>query len=233
MYQQVHPEIRNNLLKGEKVLWSGQPDRTILVLKSSPIALFGIIFLAMPISMLVLVGGFVPGFFFCFIGLFILIGGAITFGPVIYAFLAAKVTFYAITNRRLITRGGVIGTDFKFTEFDKIQTVDVVVGFWDKGRGTGSVNATLPGVSYVSTGRSGHVRANMHVLAAIYRPYEVQKILNDAIKEYEDEKSGHFERRPSKRRTKRDEVDSIMFCRFCGSEIPQDSAFCAKCGKKL
>jgi hypothetical protein len=230
MYQQVHPEIQRNLLKEEKILWTGRPDGTILVLRSSPMALFGMLFMGVAIFMMAMTG-FV-GMVICFLLPFLLIGFAVGFGPMIYAYLSARVTYYAITNRRLITRGGVIGTDFKFTEFDKIQTVDVDVGFWDKGRGTGSVRATLPGVSYVSTGRHGHVRANMHVLAAISRPYQVQKVLNDAIKEYEDEKSGRTAHRPARRRA-RAEPDAVMFCRYCGAEIPQDSSFCAKCGEKL
>jgi len=28
-------------------------------------------------------------------------------------------------------------------------------------------------------------------------------------------------------------MDSFMFCRYCGANIPADSVFCAKCGKRL
>jgi uncharacterized membrane protein YdbT with pleckstrin-like domain len=86
-------------------------------------------------------------------------------------------TEYMITDRRIITQTGAIGLDTRFVNLDKIQEVYVQVGLTDKMFGTGTLYATTAGHVYVDTaGR--YARPS---LAALKNPYEVQKLLQDAL----------------------------------------------------
>lgn len=90
-------------------------------------------------------------------------------------------TEYMITNQRLITQTGAVGLDTRFVDLSKIQEVYVNIGLIDKVFGTGSVIAVTAGFVLVGTRTPGVlVRPS---LAALREPYEVQKILQEAIKE--------------------------------------------------
>ena len=53
-------------------------------------------------------------------------------GNTVRAFREVKNLEYAITDKRIIIRSGVIGIDFKFINYTEIDSVNVKVGFIDK-----------------------------------------------------------------------------------------------------
>ena len=100
-----------------------------------------------------------------------------TVGSPILGLMRYQNTEYMITDQRIITQTGAIGLDTRFVDFDKIQEVYVKVGFIDKMFGTGTVLAVTAGYVYVGTG-GPFMRPS---LAALKEPYEVQKLLQEAI----------------------------------------------------
>jgi uncharacterized membrane protein YdbT with pleckstrin-like domain len=89
-----------------------------------------------------------------------------------------------ITDQRVITQTGAIGLDTRFVEFDKIQEVYVQVGFIDKMFGAGTLYVATAGFTgFVPAGRYGYGGAQdlRPSLAALKEPYEVQKLLQEAI----------------------------------------------------
>lgn len=85
-------------------------------------------------------------------------------------------TFYAFTNKRILTSKGSFGIDFRSVEYDKIIETHVYTDFTKFGNG--NVIIETPGVF----GGGSTVRNNQVVLKLIKNPYEVFKTL----KQYQD-----------------------------------------------
>ncbi len=93
-------------------------------------------------------------------------------------------TEYIITDKRLITQTGAVGLDTRFVDFDKIQEVYVKIGIADRLFGTGSLYAMTAGFSGFGPAGSygyGGMQGFRPNLAALREPYEVQKLLQEAI----------------------------------------------------
>ncbi|TET28748.1 MAG: PH domain-containing protein, partial [Candidatus Bathyarchaeum sp.] len=90
--------------------------------------------------------------------------------------------------QRLITQTGAIGLDTRYVDLEKIQEVNVNIGFIDKLFGTGNIFA--PSASQASIGaivtdsRFSYTQIIYRPnLAALKEPYKVQKLLQEAMKE--------------------------------------------------
>ena len=123
--------------------------------------------------------------------LFVLIPFFIVFAftfDTIMLFLSYKNTEYAITNQHLITQTGAIGLDTRFVDLEKIQEVNVNIGFIDKLFGTGNIFAlsfsqASIGAILTDSGFSYPQIIYRQNLAALKEPYKVQKLLQEDIKE--------------------------------------------------
>jgi hypothetical protein len=224
------------LRSGERIVWYGRPVKAALTRKFLPFAAIGIIMVLMSVFMFIPMMAFnsmmgdAPGgsigssFYASFIGffiVFIIIGLAIGLLPFIVANMLAKNLHYAITDQRLITLGGIFGPGIQSTDFDKVQSVDVVVGFFDRSFGTGTIIAALPGMVYSG---QGHYRQAGHSFQAVASPYMVQKTLMGVMDDYNRAKTG-VPATPSK-------AKGSKFCRYCDAKLPGDSKFCSGCGKE-
>lgn len=204
---QPSEELRSVLRPDEKIVWYGKPTPSIAVLRSLPRSVFGLIFLF--VAILVIFTGEAPALIFG--SIFLTIALLMVVGGPLYAYLRMKVIEYVITNKRLITKYGIIGRDYRFTEIDKIQSVDVIVDFWDKVFNAGKVRATLMGIGG-------------HTFSSINDPYEVQKIINDMMDQM---------RAPSPAAPPPSAPGAKIFCKYCGASIDADSTFCGSCGRKI
>ena len=201
-------ELEKVLDKDEKVFWEGQPKFWPFVLGGGSVAfIFGIIWMAflvpffiplifagtatsamtingvpikgmdsMALIMFVLFGGG------CMLLPFLIIGLGMMFGVPVYQFLVYKNMYYAITNKRVIVQGGVVGRDFQFIDFDQITNAEVNVGFWDKlvGKNSGSILLSSAGTFVGYSNRHGsNVAARPYTLSNIENPYEVFKLFKD------------------------------------------------------
>ena len=235
MQSRVPPEIVEMLRPDEQVIWNGRPVKAALTRKFLPFAGIGLIMVLMSLAMFIPMmsfnssfgdagGGFGSTFTGMFFGMMIatvVIGIVICLVPFIIANMLANNLYYAITDQRLLTLGGIFGPGMQSTDFDKVQSVDVVVGFFDKSFGTGTVFAALPGIVY--SGR-GHYRGAGHSFQAVEDPYKVQKIVTERMDNYNRAKTG-VPASPSK-------AKGAKYCRYCDAKLPGDSRFCSACGKE-
>lgn len=167
---------------GERVLWSGKPVKLAFLFSGSGAGFFG------PIVMVPIV----LAFFGLWAATFAMTGGAPYFvlffvlivilaavGSPMWQLMRYRNTKYMITNQRLITQTGAVGLDTRFVDLDKVQEVYVKVGLMDKVFGTGSVIVVTAGFVPIASTRQGVlVRPS---LEALREPYEVQRILQEAI----------------------------------------------------
>ena len=178
----------------EKVLWSGKPVRNAFILPGLISIPVGIIFLGFAIFWMgTAASAGAPDEFSLFGSLFVLIGIGIAFGPFLFQLLRYRNTEYMITDKRIITQTGAIGLDTRFVDFEKVQEVYVQIGVIDKLFGTGSLYAMTAGFSgFVPRGGYGYgyggFAGNRPSLAALKEPYEVQKLLQEAIEKSKKEK---------------------------------------------
>jgi uncharacterized membrane protein YdbT with pleckstrin-like domain len=172
----------------EKVLWSGKPEKKAFVLPVLGFVPFGLFFLGF--SIFWMWGAFSAGApdFFTVFGLpFVVAGFGITVGPLVWQLLRYRNTEYVITDKRIITQTGAVGLDTRFVDFDKIQEVYVKIGIIDRLFGTGSLYAMTAGSSNFGPAMSpyGYGFGGMHgfrpSLAALKEPYQVQKLLQEAV----------------------------------------------------
>jgi membrane protein YdbS with pleckstrin-like domain len=173
----------------EKVLWSGKPEKKAFVLPAIASIPIGLFFLGFSLFWMwgVSTASGAPEFFVLFGLLFVIIGFGITIGPLIWQLLRYRNTEYMITDKRLITQSGAIGLDTRFVDFDKIQEVYVKIGVFDKLFGTGSLYAMTAGSSTFGPAMNpyGYGFGGMYgfrpSLAALKEPYQVQKLLQEAV----------------------------------------------------
>ena len=176
------------LNESEKMLWSGKPVRKAFVLPALGSVPFGLFFLGFSLFFLLGVSSTgAPGFFTLFPLLFVVVAVGITFGPLLWQLLRYRNTEYVITDRRLITQTGAVGLDTRFVDFEKIQEVYVKIGIFDRLFGTGSVYVMTAGFSGFnpSMGPYAYGFGGMYgfrpSLAALKDPYNVQKLLQEAV----------------------------------------------------
>lgn len=172
----VPQDLREMLDKNEKILWAAKPKKAPFVLKSIAALIVIIPFLVMPIIVFWIAGPaiihpFVIMFFLFWYGILSLI--ALT--P-LYNFLMWKNIWYALTNKRIIVRTGLIGIDYDVLELENIQQVNVNVGLVDKIFGTGTITLQSIGVKPLT-------------LWAVEEPYKAQKMIRHAIEEAKSNRS--------------------------------------------
>ena len=103
----------------------------------------------------------------------------------LFLVLKYQKTFYAITNKRVIIRTGIVGVDFKSLDLGNIGATDVYVGLLDKilGNKTGSIcfgSASSPLNSQNS---------NAYAFRHVENPYQTYKEIKLKIDEYKNGKA--------------------------------------------
>lgn len=170
--------IEDILNDGEKVLWRAKPNSRSYILsavvKMLPLALlwmaadsFFIVIIAtqmkagtLPLAMLAFI---IPFFLLHLTPVWIWLRN------IIRSVAEIKNIEYAITDRRIILRSGVIGIDFKFVNFTEIDSINVRVGCVEKLFKVGDI--------YINSS------VNSAVLQDIDTPYDIgrklQKVVSD------------------------------------------------------
>ncbi len=112
---------------------------------------------------------------------------AIVLGPSLWQLMRYRNTEYMITDKRILTQTGAIGLATRFVDFDKIQEVYVKIGVFDRLFGTGSLYAMTAGSPLLGASMTpyqygfGGMYGLRPSLAALKEPYEVQKLLQEAV----------------------------------------------------
>lgn len=148
------------LEKDEKILWEGRPELLPFIFN------IGTLISAVGIPIAISQSSNTSG-------LNILVILVLLALPV-YQLLVHGHTCYAITNKRVILQGGLIGRDFQTIDFDKITNAEVDVGIFDKliGGGSGSI---LLFSGKIMRQSEGMVTEVPYRLSNISNPYEIFK----------------------------------------------------------
>lgn len=163
-------ELQDVLFEGENVLWQGVPDKFCYVWRKVgrllPIAVIWLLFDGFFISTVIATGMdketwwfFVIFFAFHLLPVWKTIGGLVT------ARLEYKNIIYAVTDKRVIVRTGLVGLDFENINYTDISNVRADVSVIERLRHVGSV--------FITTASGQAV-----CLAAVQEPYKVYKKIN-------------------------------------------------------
>ena len=163
-------DLNDILFEGEQVLWEGKPNKFCYIWRTSgallPFAIIWLLFDAFFIGVTVSTGA--TGEMFWFLLLFFgfhLMPVWICAGKFIKANAEYKNVVYAITDKRVIIRTGVIGVDFDSINYTDISKIKADVSVIESIFSVGSV--------FISTS-SGE----MACIASVKDPYKVAKMLN-------------------------------------------------------
>lgn len=145
-------KIEQILEKDEKILWQGGISRALLGFEIFILFLFLILLVYWQISWS-----------------FVLI---LLFAAVIY-FAYQLIKEFLLTNKRLILKSGLIGTDFKSVYFNEIKSIDLRVDLIDKIFSIGTININI---GLISSG----VNIKLNHLDDCYLAYQkIQEISSD------------------------------------------------------
>ena len=122
-----------------------------------------------------------------FIGIIVLTAGL---AILLLNFFSNLVKEYAITNKRVIIKSGLIGTDYKSIYFEQISQVIIDVGLIGKIFGTGNLKIDTGKTDTYSAGGRGaggmnysriQTKTMYEILKDIDNPYEVYKMIQPSI----------------------------------------------------
>lgn len=170
-------DIQNNdiddvLNSDEKVLWRAKPNAKSYVLanflKMLPIAIVWLLFDGIFITVITIgmIHDSIPTDILWFVVPFFMLHLTpvwIWIYNTVRAFREVSNIEYAITDRRIIIRSGVIGIDFKFVNYTEIDSVNIRVGFIDRIFKVGDI--------YVNSS------VNSAVLWDVANPYQIGRAL--------------------------------------------------------
>ena len=167
------PSLLEMLHEGEQVLWSGKPKKSAFiankVLRLLPLVL---LWFAVDVGFLCAVYIFdVPTVVRIVVTAFIavhLLPFWIWLSDILTASALHKNTEYAITDRRILLRDGLLGIDFRSVLYSEIKAVNLRVGLVDRMFKVGDLY-------FVSSGSRGNVFFDLE------RPYEVYKIAQKIV----------------------------------------------------
>lgn len=166
----MNDSLQDILFDGEQVLWQGTPDKFCYVWrkvgKLLPFAIIWLLFDGFFIGMTLATGAAkeIWWFLVIFFGFHLLPVWKV-FGSLIKSRLEYKNIVYAVTDKRVIVRTGLIGLDFENINYTDISNVRADVSVIEKLRNVGSVFITTASGSTIC-------------LASIQEPYQVHKKIN-------------------------------------------------------
>lgn len=166
----MNTNLKDVLFEGEIVLWQGVPDKFCFVWRSVgkllPFAIIWLLFDGFFIGVTVSTGDLGEMWWFLLIFFALHLMPVWLFvGQLIKRLAEHKNVIYAVTDKRVILRNGVIGLDFENLNYTDISNVHANVSVIERIRKVGSV--------FITTS-SGAVMC----LTAIPEPYKVYKMLN-------------------------------------------------------
>lgn len=99
----------------------------------------------------------------------------------IIKFSVDYVKVFTITDKRIIIKSGIIGTDYNSIYFTEIKTVNVRVDLIDKIFAVGTINIDTGKVETVTNKNQSKTQTAYDRLVSIDNPYEVYKILQSNL----------------------------------------------------
>jgi|GEM_PF-1667409 len=183
-------EIANVLEPNEKIIWQDKINRKVMTfyLGISLIITIGISIILFSQETINYTSNNVPKTISgSTVGLIVLIIGLIISFLV---FFSNYVKIYVITNKRVLIKSGLIGTDFNSIYFTQIRTANVNVGLADKIFSVGTINIDTGRIETVSSGNGNNTQNRIQTaydkLLHISKPYEVYKYFQTTLTNREE-----------------------------------------------
>lgn len=181
-YTQEMADIKGLLLEGEQLLWSGKPKKNAFVINKSvvmmPIALIWFSFDAFFIGTMISEGAMqnMPLFIIPFFALHLMPVWMWLFN-VLSANRQWRNTEYAVTDKRIIIRGGTVGYSFRNIYYTEINSVDLHVGVIDRMLGVGDIQINTGGETASSKNKGAPAILDIENSYELFN--KVQKIVID------------------------------------------------------
>lgn len=174
------------LNQDEKVIWEGQPQRLPFILPNIVSMLLGIAFIVFGLVWISFTSSDAPWFFSAFAVVPILIGLSMAVLNPLYKVFLYNHVWYVITDKRIIFQSGIIGRDFDYVDYDKVESATVNVGIIDKlfGKNSGSLaiyaNRLVSNTTTDQYGRTSTSTSNVpFVLSHVTDPYKVFELFKN------------------------------------------------------
>jgi hypothetical protein len=177
--------IEKILEKEEKVLWESKQHIPSAVLSTF---LASSVVIALAVGLAAIISSFeaqcIPSeqdctdlsVYFFLLALFMVLH------PIITAGARALVAEYAITTKRIILKGGLVGIDMRSVYYDQLRSAHVDVGIVGKIFGTGTI---MLDTGYVNLGDDNDSKGFDRV-GNIKMPYEAYKILQETLSNHKE-----------------------------------------------
>ena len=181
----MEQEIFSVLEPQEKIVWQDVINRKVIIfyLITSLVIVFGISFYLFSKETINYSSNNNPQTIAGLtVGLIVLVVGLLISLLVFFSNLVKK---YIITNKRVLIKSGLIGTDFNSIYFTQIRSANVNVGIIDKIFSVGTLNIDTGKVETVQSGGSNNQRSQMRTaydkLVHINKPYEVYRYFQSTL----------------------------------------------------
>lgn len=161
----MNSNLQSILEPQEKIIWQGNVSRKIL---SFNLAFWLVIILAFSVF---LFSASENNNFISYLLFVVLLIAAVI------KFLTDYVKVFTITDKRIIVRSGLIGTDYNSIYFSQIRTLNVRVDLIDKIFSVGTINIDTGKVETAVDSKQTKTQTAYDKLTYIETPYEVYKIL--------------------------------------------------------
>lgn len=175
-------EIENLLVPGESVIWKGKPKKSAFIINKIitmlPIAVFWVLIDAVFISAFSTMLEQMKLFLIVFFAIH-LMPVWIWLSNVLTANKKWKNTEYAVTDKRIIVKTGVIGMGYNSLYYTDIKNVTLNVGAIDKMLGVGDIHFHTNPFSMVTSGKSAAGTAFLDIQDAYEIYPKIQKIVLD------------------------------------------------------
>lgn len=100
---------------------------------------------------------------------------------IIFKWLFDYLKIFILTNRRLIIRSGLIGTDYNSISFSKIRTLNVVVDLWEKIFAVGTIQIDTGKIETVGDEKNKQTKTAYDELLYVDEPYKVYQLIQSTI----------------------------------------------------
>jgi uncharacterized membrane protein YdbT with pleckstrin-like domain len=157
--------LESILETGETIKWQGKMSRKIL---GFVLALSLVLVLMFSVFLISVIHDNSP---------FALLVSLALLGFVLLNFFIDYVQVFTITDKRIIIRSGIIGTDYNSIYFPQIRTLNVRVDLIDKIFSVGTINIDTGKIETATDNKQAKTKTAYDKLSYIETPYEVYKIL--------------------------------------------------------
>ncbi len=246
---------REFLSIGERILVELKPRKAPFLL--SPVSTLSILFFLLPF-LLIFSGTRNPVLFLTVLG-YLMIPLAVIIGTLVpVSYFRWKATFYAVTDRRIMSVTGLIGRSFVDMHHDKVQNVTLNQNAFQKWLGYGTLvfasagtgaGAAMPRPSAARVYSGMLVGMGNVVFVGVPQPVAVRKRAQDIIELSQEQSKAKDYRKMAE--TFKDVGESPMrtvkakpvvtvterktarFCEYCGAPVEGVPRFCEQCGNRI